>query len=61
MSKYVLYTAQRVSRHCFEIREWVHTVQKQISKFRGVMYLLSIRTIFLGIAIVELCAGPVIY
>lgn len=49
MSKCVLYIAQRVRGQHFEIREWVHAAQKGISKFRGVMYLLSIRTIFLGI------------
>lgn len=50
MSKCVLYIAQIVRGQRFEIREWVHTAQKQISKFKGVMYLLSIRTVFLGIA-----------
>lgn len=49
MSKPVLYIVQRVTGQHVEIREWFHTVQKQISNFRGVMYILSIRTVFLGI------------
>lgn len=51
MSKSVLYIVQRVIGQHFEFREWFPTVQKQISKFRGVMYILSIRTVFLAITV----------
>jgi len=43
-----LHSAKTIGQH-FEIREWFHTVQKQVSRFGGVMYILSIWTVVLGI------------